>query len=86
MHNYAIVVTAIISKLTKCLKSINAVWDHYTTILYSINRRLVICTGPSETNIIDAILLEFLKAFDGVPHQRLLNKLKYYGINNNNIY
>ena len=28
----------------------------------------------------DAILLDFLKAFDKVPHHRLLYKLKYYGI------
>ncbi len=28
----------------------------------------------------DAILLDFQKSFDKVPHQRLLYKLKYYGI------
>ena len=28
----------------------------------------------------DAILLDFQKAFDKVPHQRLLYKLAYYGI------
>ncbi len=30
---------------------------------------------------INAILLDFSKAFDKVPHQRLLEKLYYYGIN-----
>ena len=29
---------------------------------------------------VDLILLDFQKAFDKVPHQRLLNKLYYYGI------
>jgi hypothetical protein len=30
----------------------------------------------------DLIIMDFAKAFDKVPHQRLLCKLKFYGIKN----
>ena len=33
----------------------------------------------------DCILLDFSKAFDKVPHQRLLNKCSYYGIRGNTL-
>ena len=32
---------------------------------------------------VDGILLDFCKAFDKVPHQKLLEKLSYYGVRGN---
>ena len=32
---------------------------------------------------VDMLILDFTKAFDTVPHQRLLTKLKHYGIDRN---
>ena len=34
----------------------------------------------------DLIIMDFAKAFDKVPHQRLLYKLKYYGITDNTLH
>ena len=39
----------------------------------------------SDGNQIDAILLDFSKAFDKVPHKRLSMKLQYYGIQDNTL-
>ena len=36
-----------------------------------------------EKKQVDLIILDFCKAFDKVPHRRLLNKLKHYGITGN---
>lgn len=35
---------------------------------------------------VDVILLDFAKAFDKVPHQRLLHKLNFYGVRDENLH
>jgi hypothetical protein len=39
-----------------------------------------IANSLADGDQVDAILLDFSKAFDKVPHQRLLHKLQYYGV------
>ncbi|MCG7865740.1 MAG: hypothetical protein JAY74_05120 [Candidatus Thiodiazotropha taylori] len=51
-----------------------------TQLLLTIND---LAKGLNDKQQIDAILLDFSKAFDKVPHQRLLLKLNHYGISNN---
>jgi hypothetical protein len=48
--------------------------SHLLVTVQEIVKRLA--TGSQ----VDIILLDFAKAFDKVPHSRLLYKLEYYGI------
>ena len=41
--------------------------------------------GLKDKHQIDAVLLDFSKAFDRVPHQRLLLKLKHYRVRENSL-
>ena len=41
--------------------------------------------GLNSGEQLDCVLLDFSKAFDKVPHQRLLNKCRYYGIQGNTL-
>ena len=54
----------------------------------STETQLLLCihdfvTGIDNCHQTDAILLDFSKAFDVVPHRRLLHKLEHYGIRGN---
>ena len=41
--------------------------------------------GLNSGDQMDCVLLDFSKAFDKVPHQRLLNKCHFYGIRGNTL-
>ena len=51
-----------------------------TNLLHTIEDLI---TSLDNGDVIDEILLDFAKAFDKVPHQRLLFKLRQYGISGN---
>jgi hypothetical protein len=44
-----------------------------------------IASSTAKGEQVDVILLDFAKAFDKVPHSRLLLKLNYYGVRNNTL-
>ncbi|BHF64228.1 hypothetical protein SprV_0200722900 [Sparganum proliferum] len=48
-----------------------------TTLLFTLERRT---KARDEGNVVHAIFIDFKKAFDSVPHQRLLHKLRNGGI------
>jgi len=53
-----------------------------TQLLLTINDLASTLDNGGQT---DVVLLDFEKAFDKVPHQRLLSKLSYYGIRSNTL-
>ena len=50
-----------------------------------INTIQELADGLNKGNQIDCVLLDFSKAFDKVPHKRLLGKCEHYGIKGNTI-
>jgi hypothetical protein len=75
------------------VKSLNIVWKNHEIMEISIlhiESQLVITIQEivkrlAKGSQVDIILLDFAKAFDKVPHARLLHKLSYYGVNHNTV-
>jgi len=53
-----------------------------TQLLTTVNDLII---GLDTSQQIDAILLDFSKAFDKVPQKRLLLKLHHYGVRSNTL-
>ena len=66
--------------LTDCQHGFRKHISCETQLILTIND---LSRGLNDKQQIDAILLDFSKAFDRVPHQRLLLKLKHYGVRGN---
>ena len=44
-----------------------------------------IASSVAKGNQVDVILIDFAKAFDKVPHERLIHKLEYYEVRHNTL-
>ena len=57
--------------------------SHYSCVTQLISLVEDLSCSMDHQKQTDVILLDFAKAFDSIPHQRLLVKLKHYGIHDN---
>ena len=74
--------TIVHSHLMNFFESNNILSDYQTQLLVTVHD---LAAGLDRRQQIDAILLDFRKAFDKVPHKRLVTKLHHYVIRDKNV-
>ena len=65
------------------IQFLQTAWFYLWTVTQLLTYLDVCAQNVATGKVVDAIYLDFEKAFDKVPHHRLLSKLKAYGIEGN---
>ena len=73
-------------RTSKALSSLRGCAGSSAPLLFANPRRQVFSRrGPDDNKYVTAILMDLPKAFDCLPYDLLLLKLKYYGLSENDL-